>query len=134
MADADNDHDYRALSPPRSLSAWERRAIDRIMTWPTTPTELRAAMRHVEVDAECRLCPSVWLTLPEDQKRLVDREGRLAYAVAPGELQSGAGGTRTHVLLHILEGVPIELNLYRDDGEPVAMRPDVEAMILTEVL
>ncbi|MDQ3525168.1 MAG: hypothetical protein M3451_08970 [Chloroflexota bacterium] len=132
MADAGNDHDYLALHPPRALSAWEKKAIDRILTWPSTPTALRAAMRHVAVDAECRLCPSVSLRVPADQKPLVGREGGLVYAVAPGELQLGAGGARTHILLHLSEGVPIELGVYRDDGEPVAERPDIDTMTVTE--
>jgi len=132
VADPDSDHYVRTLNPPRALSTWEKKAIDRILSWPSRPPALRAAMRHVVVDAECSECPSVSLKVPAEQ-RLVDREGGLVYGVAPGELQMGVGGACTHWLLYLGEGGPAELAVHRDDGEPVTERSDVDGMTLTEI-
>ncbi|MDQ3523730.1 MAG: hypothetical protein M3451_01595 [Chloroflexota bacterium] len=87
----------------------------------------------MSVDAECLTCPTVSLCVPADVERLTDDLGRLLFAVAPGTLVIGGGDSRTHVMLHIMEGVVKELQLYRDDGDPVGDRPDLAEMVLEDV-
>ncbi|MGZ8513387.1 MAG: hypothetical protein ACXWWL_08105 [Candidatus Limnocylindria bacterium] len=123
------DHKLRTFEPPRALDAWESRAIERIMSWPETEPRLSAAVKTVSVHAECEECASVFLA--GSGEPLLDANGQPVYGAAPGELWSGEGGTRTHVIIHIAEGRVDHIQVYREDGQPATERPDVEAMNLT---
>jgi hypothetical protein len=125
-----DDHTLRTIDPPRELDAWERRVIERIVSWPETDAILHRAVEGIRVRAECTQCAAVYLT-GEGTETLRGPDGEPSYAVFPGELWLGEGGACVHVLIHIAEGRVDELQVYRDDGAPEPDRPNVDAMHLT---
>ncbi len=127
------DHDERTLDTPRPLDEWESGAVKRILSLPSTPPALREAAAQLRVDSECRVCPTVSLLVPAEVARLMDDAGLPMFAVAPGTLTIGDGMSRTHVMIHINEGFVNELQVYRDDGEPVGTRPILGDMVLSDI-
>lgn len=75
--------------------------------------------------------------------REVDEEGSLEFDVkdaprapvthrVPTEASySDADGGRVNLLLHVVEGVVCELEVYKDDGSTIIRRPEPERLSLT---
>jgi hypothetical protein len=113
-------HEY--IETRRSLTENEIAVVTRFVSedFPGAPT-LRGHLSDLEVSAQCSGCASV--LFKDTSPTRADVEIRVPVEAAEsGEWYPG----RVHVLLHVVDGLLDELEIFREDGSPVAALPLAE--------
>jgi len=118
-------HGPKRINPPRDLRPEERAWLQRLLLedFPGRQALIEQA-KVVKVAEECGCgCPSVVFALPGNvpKAEVLQR--------VPVEAESrDADEMGLHLLLHVVNGVMRELEIYREDSKPVKKLPSVEAL------
>lgn len=111
-----NMHEIRKVEPARPLTPTERRLLDFLLRKPFPGrNDLKAQLGSVGVATECRICPTVELTVDRSSARAAPVRSRIPVEAEGVDVD----GKRLHVLLHVVDGFLSELEVFREDGEPV---------------
>lgn len=122
-------HQFQEVLPPRALSGEERHLMAFLLSEPFPGREvLGKQLESARVSAQCASCPTVTFKVerraspPAPVRRRIPTE-----AESLGATWDPAG---VHVLLHVVDGYLDELEVYRNDGEPIPALPSPESLEL----
>lgn len=121
------DATTRTLNPPRRLNLWERDVLDALLAVPFPGSDgLRVQLGSVKVSEEYGGDdPSVIFSVAQDAAPPAPVKRRI-----PVEAEAlDEDGATIQVLLHVLDGLLWELELYRPDGKSVQRRPDARSLL-----
>lgn len=128
-----NQHSYRQLPSPRSLTTEERAIIAFILQqYRDLPErdELLKQLDYLSVSIECMTCPTIIFAgiAPDYRTSLAHTRARPFGAYDRAAVAFEPNGI--NLLLHRVDGRFAELELYRNDGGAIERLPSIESLVV----
>jgi hypothetical protein len=121
-------HEFRALPHPRELSIAERSYLEFLLSRPFQGSaQLKEQLKSATVSEECSGgCGSIVLSVARSPSTIARVKRRI-----PIEAQGvDVDRVPVHYLLHVVDGFLAELEIYREDSQPVIQPPSVDLLEL----
>jgi hypothetical protein len=121
-------HQFQALARPRELSVAERSYLEFLLSRPFQGSaQLQEQLNSAKVSEECGSgCGSIGLVVDPCSSTIARVRRRI-----PIEAQGlDVDGVPVHFLLHVVDGFLAELEIFREDPDPVIQLPSVDLLAL----
>lgn len=119
-------HDVMLINPPRPLKTEEQELLNFLLSEDFRGRELLVLQsRSILVSEECNDCKSIKLLVTKDSPRAEVNHRIPIEAEIPDE-----DGVVVHVLLHVVNGLLDEIEIYREDLQNLKTILDTKKAIL----
>ena len=120
-------HEITELTNPRPLKAKEEELLNFLLSKPFPGRDaLRAQLKSVRVMTDCKDCPTIELAVDQTTGPVATVKARV-----PIEAEGfDSDGVRIHLLLHVVDGLLSELEIFREDVNPILNLPSPDSLNL----
>ncbi len=115
-----NPHQIVRLVHPRELAPTERAILEHLLSkeFPGVAA-LRLQLPLVRVEEECKDCLTIGLFIHHEEALRAVVEHQIPIEAEGNDLD----GIRIHILLHVVDGYMDELEIFREDPNPIQELP-----------
>lgn len=120
-------HGSKSINPPRDLRPHEQALLQRLLSrdFPGNAS-LREQAKNVKVAQECGCgCPSIVFAVSANA-----RPAEVLQRVPVEAEYRDADGMGLHFLLHVNDGFLRELEMFREDSEPIKELPWADVLVV----
>jgi len=119
-------HIIKDVNPPRRLSIFEYDTLRRILQSNFDGHEdLFRQLEGLRVKVDCETCATIEFAVDPSHSK-----ADVKYRVPAEALGSDIDGIRIHFLIHVVDGFLHELEVFREDSEPILKMPEADSLIV----